>query len=132
MPAWRPGEREERNLMRYVHAALLAILVLFAALQVNDPDWYYWGPVYLLAAGWSALALWQPGAFARSQVARIGAPVSAVLFLAGFAWLAPNLGPGWIHNEEARESLGYLICAVATAFALWHSRIVAGTPGRAP
>jgi len=109
--------------MRYVHVTFLAILVFFAALQVNDPDWYYWGPVYLLAAVWSGLALWRPGAFARSQAVAAGAAISIVLFLAGFAWLARELGPGWIHNEEARESLGYLICAATTAFALWEARL---------
>jgi hypothetical protein len=109
--------------MRYVHTAFAAILIFFAALQINDPDWYYWGPVYLLAAVWSGLALWRPGAFTRSHVVVAGAAISIVLFLAGFVWLAGELGPGWIHNEEARESLGYLICAATTAFALWESRL---------
>jgi hypothetical protein len=109
--------------MRYVHAAFVAILIFFAALQVNDPDWYYWGPVYLLAAAWSGLALWRPEAFTHSQIVATGAAISIVLFLAGFAWLARELGPGWIHNEEARESLGYFICAAATAFAVWESRL---------
>ena len=91
--------------MRFVHAAPLTMLILFAALQYNDPDWYYWGPVYLLAAAWSWLALRRPEKFISWPVARIGAPISIVLFLAGFASLASYLGPGWIHNEEAREAL---------------------------
>ncbi len=62
--------------MRFVHAALLAMLILFAALQYNDPDWYYWGPVYLLAAAWSWLAMRQPERFVSWTVARIGAPIS--------------------------------------------------------
>ena len=122
--------------MRFVHATLLTILILFAAVQFNDPDWYYWGAVYLLAAAWSCLALWRPERFVSWPVARFGAPISIVLFLAGFASLASYIGPGWIHVEEARESLGYLICAAATAFALWESRLrarrsVAGTAGQA-
>jgi len=112
--------------MRLVHAALLAMLILFAALQYNDPDWYYWGLVYLLAAAWSLLAVLQPERFVTWTVARIGAPISIALFLVGFAFLAAYLGPGWIHIEEAREALGYLICAATTAFSLWESRLRAG------
>src|SRR3989337_1753418 len=105
--------------MRFIHAALLAMLILFAALQYNDPDWYYWGPVFLLAAVWSLLAALAPQLLRSSLLARIGAPLSIVLFLLGFVSFASQLGPGWIHNEEARESLGYLICAVTTALAVW-------------
>jgi hypothetical protein len=43
----------------------------------------------------------------------------AVLFLVGFAWLAPTISRDWLHVEEAREALGYLICAVSTGLALW-------------
>lgn len=105
--------------MRIVHGVLCAILILFAALQYNDPDWYYWGAVYLLAAAWSFLAARGPESLRSWPLARIGAPVSIMLFLAGFVWLAHNIGPGWIHNEEARESFGYLICAATTAIAVY-------------
>jgi peptidoglycan/LPS O-acetylase OafA/YrhL len=115
MPAWSKG-------MRAVHIVLCVILLLFAALQYNDPDWYYWGLVYLLAAGWSALAALAPQRLQSWPPARIGAPVSVLLFLVGFASLAHELGPGWIHNEEAREALGYLICAITTALSVWDTR----------
>ena len=108
--------------MRTVHVVLCGILLLFAALQYNDPDWYYWGPVYLLAAVWSLLAGLAPQLMRSLLIARIGAPLSIVLFLLGFGSLATQLGPGWIHNEEARESLGYLICAATTALAVWDAR----------
>jgi hypothetical protein len=108
--------------MRYAHGALFGMLLLFAALQANDPDWYYWGPVYLLAAVWSWLAWQQPEKLVSSRIARFGAPLSVVFFLAGFLSLASYLGPGWIHIEEARESLGYLICAATTATALLDAR----------
>jgi hypothetical protein len=108
--------------MRTVHVVLCGILLLFAALQYNDPDWLYWGPVYLLAAMWSLLAAIAPHHLRSSLLGRIGAPLSIVLFLLGFAFLANQLGPGWIHNEEARESLGYLICAATTVLAVWDAR----------
>jgi hypothetical protein len=108
--------------MRTVHVVLCGTLLLFAALQYNDPDWYYWGPVYLLAAMWSCLAGLAPQQMRSSLLARIGAPLSIVLFLLGFVSLAGQIGPDWIYNEEARESLGYLICAVTTALAIWDAR----------
>jgi hypothetical protein len=108
--------------MRTVHVVLCGILLLFAALQYNDPDWYYWGSVYLLAAIWSCLAGLAPHLMRSSLVARIGAPLSIVSFLLGFVSLAGQVGPGWIHNEEARESLGYLICGVTTGLAVWDAR----------
>ena len=109
--------------MRAVHVVLCVILLLFAALQYNDPDWYYWGPVYLLAASWSfAGCAGAAASCTRGRSARIGAPLSMLLVLAGFASLASQLGPGWIHNEEARESLGYLICAITTALSVWDAR----------
>ena len=108
--------------MRAVHGVLCAILLLFAALQYNDPDWHYWGLVYLLAAGWSSMAASAPQRLQSSRPAQIGAALSILLFLIGFASLAHQLGPEWIHNEEARESLGYLICAFTTALSVWDAR----------
>ncbi len=108
--------------MRTVHYILCAILVVFALLQYNDPDWYYWGPVYLLAAGWSGLAAREPRRFLSWPIARYGAPVCVALFVIGFASLASTIKSDWIHIEEAREAFGYLICAATTAMAFWTSR----------
>ena len=91
--------------MRWLNAALAAILLFFAALQYNDPDPLVWGPIYGLAAVWSLLAAWRP-ALLGGFLVRLGATVSAVLFLLGFAWLAPTIGRDWIHVEEAREAFG--------------------------
>jgi len=67
--------------MRAVHGVLCAILLLFAALQYNDPDWHYWGLVYLLAAGWSSMAALAPQRLQSSRPAQIGAALSILLFL---------------------------------------------------
>jgi hypothetical protein len=107
--------------MRWLNAAFAAILLFFAALQYNDPDPLVWGPMYGLAAVWSLLAAWRP-ALLGGFLVRLGATVSAVLFLIGFVWLAPTIGRDWIHVEEAREAFGYLISAVSTALALWTGR----------
>lgn len=108
--------------MHVLHWVLCFILVLFAAAQYNDPDWYYWGPVYLVAAYWSFLAARTPERLASQTVERYGAIISVVLFLLGVAWLAPTISSNWIHIEEAREAFGYAICALATALAIWDSR----------
>lgn len=108
--------------MRIVHVVLAAILVFFAALQYDDPDWYYWVPVYLIAAAWSFAAACGLKRLGSSRFVRIGGLICVMLFLAGFVALAGNIGPGWIHNEEAREAIGYLICAVATALASFDAR----------
>jgi hypothetical protein len=108
--------------MRIVHVVLCAILVFFAALQYDDPDWYYWGLVYLIAAAWSFAAALGPERLGSLRFVLIGGPICVMLFLGGFVLLAPNIGPGWIHNEEAREAIGYLICAVATALAVFDAR----------
>lgn len=107
--------------MRAVHAVLCVLLLFFAALQYNDPDWLYWGLVYLVSAIWPFLAAVAPQHMTSPPLVGTGAAI-ALLSLIGFLSLAHQLGPGWIHNEEARESLGYLICALATALAVWDTR----------
>ena len=109
--------------MRAANALLSALLLFFAALQHNDPDPLYWGGVYLLAAAFPLLAL-PRGALPLSRLPplRLAAWLGTGLFLLGFASLAHAIGADWIHVEEAREALGYLACAGATAFALLATR----------
>jgi hypothetical protein len=123
-PQFRRGGRGEVT-MRIVNILLAIVLVFFAALQYNDPDVLYWAVVYMLAAAWCLVAIARPRLLAENGALRTGALVSVGLFLVGFFWLAPTIGANWIHVEEARESFGYMICAVATAVALMSARSLA-------
>jgi hypothetical protein len=105
--------------MRILSGLLALVLALFAYLQIDDPDPHIWIPIYLLGALWPAIAAFGPGRYAARPPVRIGAWLSAAFFLAGFLWLAPTIGRDWIHVEKARESIGYLICAVATLVGIW-------------
>lgn len=116
--------------MRTIELVLAIVLLVFAVLQYNDPDGLYWFAVYALAAAWCGLAVRRPGLIAGSTLLRAGLAVSVVAFLVGFVHLAPAIDANWIHVEEAREALGYLICALATATAwLGDRRAVAGGAG---
>lgn len=108
--------------MRTIDLVFALILLFFALLQYNDPDPLYWTAVYALAALWCGLAAWRPGVIAGSPLLSVGLIVSVVAFLAGFVALAPTIDANWIHVEEAREALGYLICALATLTAWFGDR----------
>ncbi len=108
--------------MRTANMILAAVLIFFAVLQYNDPDPVFWGAVYLLGAVFPLLAALRSRPLTRIPALRWAGWISLVLFLIGFLFLAGTISANWIHVEEARESLGYLICAGATGFALFSSR----------
>lgn len=105
--------------MRWLCGVLAAILVLFAYLQIDDPDPWVWGLIYLLGALWPAIAALSPERFAIRPPVRWGAWLSVAFFAIGFFSLAPTIDSEWIHVEEAREALGYLLCALAGLLAIW-------------
>jgi hypothetical protein len=109
-------------MMRAVNIALGVMLLFFATLQYDDPDPYWWGPAYLLAAAFPLLALRRGNPLGRVAALRAGGMLCVGLFLLGFLSLADTIGADWIHVEEAREAFGYLICAASVGFALFASR----------
>jgi hypothetical protein len=116
--------------VRILDAALGVVLIIFTALQSNDPDAPLWIAIYVLAAVWALLGAGWPMVLHANPLALWSSSASVVLFLAGFAWLAPAIGRDWIHVEEAREALGLLICTAATLLALWTGyRLGGGVPG---
>lgn len=118
--------------MRTFQLVLAAVLLFFAVLQYNDPDGLYWFAVYAVAAGWCLLAVRRPELVSGSTAVRAALAVSVVAFVAGFAHLAPTIDANWIHVEEAREALGYLICAVATLSAWLAARRAVGPAAGSP
>jgi hypothetical protein len=98
-------------IMRIFAIVMAVIFVIFAALQINDPDPYVWIPIYLYAALLSIL-------FYRDKVPAWLLWVSAAVFLAGAIYMWPEHWQGvalqhgmkTIDIEHGRESLGLGMC----------------------
>lgn len=99
--------------MRYVNILLGGLMVLFAAVQYNDPDALLWIAIYLIPAAWAFAA-----AFRLQQVR--SATGTTLLWITLAAGLAATLyyfpqTPGfwrkdvWWVDEEAREGMGMMI-----------------------
>ena len=104
-------------MMRYVNAVLVLLLVLFAAVQYNDPDGPIWALIYLVPAAWAALAALQPQRLRRPP-ARIGLLACLAAAVAATLYVWPQQ-PGWWrkevwwNSEPAREGMGMMIVTVA-------------------
>ena len=103
--------------MRYLNGGLCLLMVLFAAVQYNDPDGVFWMPVYLVPAAWAGLAAYRPQLL-RDPWPSIGLAGCLVLAVAGVFYFWPQ-DPGWWRqdvwweSEAAREGMGFMV-ATAT------------------
>lgn len=108
--------------MRWVSALFSLLLVLFALVQYNDPDFFVWFVIYGLAAAWCGIAAFKPDLFTTSGPLRglfalclIGAAVGTVYFWpGGEAWWAKDVI--W-DNELVREGLGMAIVLLGLVIA---------------
>ncbi len=105
--------------MRVLCGVLAALLVLFAAVQANDPDPLFWAAIYAAAADWCALAAFRP-ALLRTGVPR----VLLLLSLGAAAWGVVAFFPravgstsGGPRNRAKREGMGMMVVALAMAAA---------------
>jgi hypothetical protein len=118
-----------KTLLQLINAFLCVLLIAFAGVQYNDPDFYFWVPVYLLPAALAGFAAYRPQQLWRP-------PQRTVLLLCivaggvGTLWLWPTeVGfwhrDVWWQSETAREGMGIMIVTLAlvvTAFSAWLSR----------
>jgi len=103
--------------MRILNGVLLALMILFAAVQYNDPDGPFWAIVYGVGAIWCGLAAFRSGIFASTPPFLL---YLASLAAAGFGvvWYWPTT-PGWWkqevwwETETAREGMGMMILVIA-------------------
>lgn len=91
---------------------MIILLMVFALLQLNDPDPVIWTLTYLCAALLCVLAL-------RNKLSLWLAVIASGLFLAGAVHQWPEIFKGVTGTMEnnpevelARESLGLIICTV--------------------
>lgn len=118
--------------MKAANLILAALFIVFAFLQVNDPDPVIWILIYGVVACACILAAF------RYIIPRIWITVIAVLFAYGFLFIRGITG--WINSdekhllfdeiakmqyawvEEAREFLGLLMCVVVLVIHLLQFR----------
>ena len=103
--------------MRYVNGFFCVVLVLFAVVQYNDPDFALWFSVYGLAAAWAGVAAFRPSAL-RIGATTIGLIACIAATVLGMAYMWPS-EPGWWqrdvwwNNELVREGMGLMIVMIA-------------------
>ena len=88
--------------MRYVNMVLCVLMILFAAVQYNDPDPAFWMAIYLIVGAWAALAAFRPDIM-RTDIALTGLS----LCLLGAIGLMITMWPadsGWWRQEVWWES----------------------------
>ena len=105
--------------MRILNGILAALLVLFVAVQWNDPDGPAWMVIYGIGALWCLLAAFRPSAFTASAVAGIFG-LCLVASVAGMIWFWPEVSNWWdidvwwpeITGETSREGMGMMVLVV--------------------
>ena len=115
--------------MKLLNIAAMALMILFAVVQYNDPDGLLWVAIYMVPAVWAGLA-----AFKLDRVSH-GRPFHLLVacFVAQCAVMVyywPTT-PGfwrqdvWWSTETAREGMGAMVAVIAIAVALasvWRNR----------
>jgi hypothetical protein len=106
------------NKIRTYSCLLLAhVFILFAAVQYNDPDPYIWMPIYMFVAILCVISISRPLNILFLFFAFVFyTSVSIYLFPEHFQGISMPMNERIPAIEEARESLGLLICAFAN---LW-------------
>lgn len=112
--------------MRIVNGVLCVFMLLFAAVQYNDPDGLLWIPVYLVPAAWTGFAAYRPGAL-RGRWPSRGLAACVVLALVGVVHFWPRDAGWWRQDvwwesEPAREGMGFMIVAATLLVVAltWH------------
>jgi hypothetical protein len=102
--------------MRYVFAALALFMLLFVAVQYNDPDGPLWMLYYGVPVAWAGLAAFRPHLLA-APVARPLLLLSVVAAVALTIVYWPPVDRWWLksvwwESEEAREGMGLMITSI--------------------
>jgi hypothetical protein len=95
--------------MRYVNGFLCVLLVLFALVQYNDPDFLLWFVIYGVAGAFCGIAAFRPGLYRTSGAVRGAFWACFALAAIGTVFYWPVVWADWINVEETREGVGMWI-----------------------
>ena len=103
--------------MRYANIVLGVLMVLFAAVQYNDPDAPLWMVLYLVPGCWAFMAAFRaPKLTTQEGGILLALTLAMYLFAVVFFWpQAPGFWRKdvWWTDEPAREGMGLMIAFVA-------------------
>jgi len=106
--------------MKIFRIVAAVMMLLFAALQYNDPDPLFWMVIYGLTSAVCFLSI-----KLKSKFFIVSSLVLSIVFLgyAGYNWPSTWMGfeqtiPPSLDAEKARESVGFIIAALFIAIAI--------------
>lgn len=107
--------------MRIANGVFAVLLLLFAAVQYNDPDGPFWVVVYGIGCIWCVIATFKPTLF-QLRAAKLLFSIScagAVYGLVHFWPKTPNWWRQevWWETETAREGMGMMVLLIALILA---------------
>ena len=108
--------------MRTLSGISCLILILFAVVQHNDPDFLFWSIIYGIAAIWCGVAAIKPRVLAGNGILKIFFGVCLLIALIGTIYYWPSGASWWSKevvwdNEPVREGLGMAIATLAMVLA---------------
>ncbi|MEM8947755.1 MAG: transmembrane 220 family protein [Pseudomonadota bacterium] len=103
--------------MRAINGLFCLILVVFALVQFDDPDFLFWFVIYGLAAIWCGLAAFIPEVLTTHGTLRASFLLCLIGALAGTVYFWPTGADWWTKeviwdNELVREGLGMVIVTI--------------------
>jgi len=103
--------------MRAVNGLFCLIFLLFALVQYNDPDSFFWFVIYGLAAVWCGLAAFLPEVLTTHGTLRASFLLCLIGALFGTVYYWPTGMDWWTKeviwdNELVREGLGMAVVTV--------------------
>ena len=100
--------------------AVNSVFVLFALLNINDPDWFIWVPTYFLVV--ASTAAYRENKIKKKTINKVLLYLLFVFIISffGFVEVFDNNSDTMVNmNETKREAVGALI---AMAWVFWASR----------
>jgi hypothetical protein len=108
--------------VRYANILLGVLMMLFAAVQYNDPDALLWIVIYLIPAAWAFTAAFRlPRVTSKAGTALLWATLAIALGALVYYWpQTPAFWRKdvWWNDEEAREGMGVMIAFAVLLFVL--------------
>lgn len=111
--------------MQLLNIILCVLMLLFAAVQYNDPDGPVWMIIYSIPAIWAAIAAWR-NSWLGHKVAHFLLLFCLFVSIACVIWFWPADDGWWRHEiwweqESVREGIGMMIVIVVLII-VWFSR----------